>query len=74
MPAPVAITATAAVLPERDLPGCRMSNEQLAELIPLFEGRVPAPGEARAYVCRNYTCKLPAENSTVLKQQLTADE
>ena len=44
------------------------------ELIPLLEGRLPAPGEARAYVCRNFTCKLPAENSIVLRQQLAETE
>jgi len=41
------------------------------QLIPLLEGRLPTPGVVRAYVCRNYACKLPVENSATLKQQLT---
>ncbi len=34
---------------------------------PLWEGRE----DGRAYVCRNYACKLPAEDEAALAAQLT---
>ena len=44
------------------------------EMIPLLEGR-PAPEEgARAFVCRNFVCKQPAETPEELAAQLDAQE
>jgi len=42
-----------------------------AELIPLLADRAPSPETgARAYVCRNYTCQLPADDAAALAAQL----
>ena len=39
-------------------------------LIPLLEGRMPEPGTARAYVCRNYACRQPAASPAELAAEL----
>ena len=42
--------------------------------VPLLAGRtVNALGEARAFVCREFVCKLPASNVAELQHQLAAD-
>jgi uncharacterized protein YyaL (SSP411 family) len=41
------------------------------ELIPLLEGREPGPGGARAFVCRDYACQLPADGLDELREQLS---
>ncbi|MFI5311474.1 MAG: thioredoxin domain-containing protein [Gemmatimonadales bacterium] len=38
--------------------------------IALMEGRVPIDARATAYVCRNYTCQLPATDVPTLSAQL----
>ena len=38
--------------------------------LPLFEGRTTDDGEARAYLCRNSVCGLPALNVEELREQL----
>jgi uncharacterized protein len=38
--------------------------------IPLLEGREALNGVATAYVCRGYTCDLPATSAEVLREQL----
>ena len=38
--------------------------------LPLFEGRLGTDGEARAFVCRNSVCNLPATSPEELKGQL----
>jgi hypothetical protein len=43
--------------------------ERDAALVPLIAGRV-ASAKARAYVCRNYACGLPADSSRALAEQL----
>ena len=39
-------------------------------LIPLLAGRDQIRGEATAYVCENYTCKLPVTTVNALRQQM----
>ncbi|MCZ6597807.1 MAG: thioredoxin domain-containing protein, partial [Planctomycetota bacterium] len=41
-------------------------------LMPLLEGKTAAEGKARAFVCRNYVCKLPVDDPAALKAQLEA--
>ncbi len=41
-----------------------------SSLIPLLDGRTTGAGGARAYVCRNYACQLPAEDAARLREQL----
>jgi uncharacterized protein YyaL (SSP411 family) len=42
---------------------------RLSRLTPLLEGRVPGK-KAMAYVCENFSCKLPADSSATLRAQL----
>jgi uncharacterized protein YyaL (SSP411 family) len=37
---------------------------------PLLAGRIPRAGEVRAYVCRNYTCANPVQESEALRALL----
>jgi uncharacterized protein YyaL (SSP411 family) len=37
---------------------------------PLLEGRTTVDGRPAAYVCQNFTCRLPVTDSTELKRQL----
>jgi hypothetical protein len=41
-----------------------------ATLIPLVDGKRAEPGSARAFVCRDYTCALPANDLEALRAQL----
>ena len=45
--------------------------EQLSKLSDLLEGREPG-AKPRAYVCQNFTCKLPADSVESLRAQLGA--
>jgi hypothetical protein len=38
--------------------------------LPLLQGRDLVEGRAAAYVCENFTCKLPATDATTLRRQL----
>ena len=38
---------------------------------PMFQGRSAAAGQPTAYVCRNYTCKLPTTDPNVMLTQLS---
>ena len=40
--------------------------------VALLEGRAAVGGRATAYVCRNYTCDVPAQEPEVLRAQLAA--
>jgi uncharacterized protein YyaL (SSP411 family) len=40
--------------------------------VPLMEGRVPVQGQAAAYVCQHFTCKLPVTGTDELEQSLAA--
>jgi uncharacterized protein YyaL (SSP411 family) len=44
-----------------------------AQLIPLLDGKEPGPHGARAFVCRNYSCRVPAEDARELATQLAED-
>jgi hypothetical protein len=44
-----------------------------ASLMPLLEGKTPANGRARAFVCRNHACKSPSETVEHLLEQLNDD-
>jgi uncharacterized protein YyaL (SSP411 family) len=44
--------------------------EKLSKKIPLLAGRTPVNGKATAYVCRNFTCQLPATWPEDLNKQL----
>ncbi len=41
-----------------------------ADLVPLLSDRDAGEGGARAYVCRNYACKLPVDDVEGLREQL----
>ena len=41
-----------------------------SSLIPLLAGRIPAVGESRAFVCRNYACELPSSDAEALARRL----
>jgi uncharacterized protein YyaL (SSP411 family) len=45
-----------------------------AHLIPLLEGRDAGPRGARAFVCRNYACRAPAEDPRELARQLAEND
>ena len=48
-----------------------ITDSALEKEIPLFEGRVSMPGqEARAFVCTNFTCKLPSKTPLELSLAL----
>ena len=56
-------------LPNRVICCCTGDCASAQDLIPLFEGRVPAP-EATAYLCEGYSCKSPARSAPELLAQL----
>jgi len=41
-----------------------------AKGLPMFEGREPADGQVRAYVCENMVCQLPVSTAEELRKQL----
>jgi len=55
-------------LPQRVVALARTASD--TSLIPLLEGRAAGASGARAFVCRNYSCRLPAENARELADQL----
>ncbi|MCL5006209.1 MAG: thioredoxin domain-containing protein [Acidobacteria bacterium] len=53
-----------------DGPGQR---EQLAQWLPFIKGMHPLDGKATAYVCENYTCKLPTSDPRQVAQLLAGE-
>jgi uncharacterized protein YyaL (SSP411 family) len=49
-----------------------LAPTQRAEGLPLFEGRAPEPLGARAYLCENMVCQLPADDVEVFAGQIAA--
>ncbi len=45
-------------------------DEMATAFVPLLAGRGLVEGKAAAYVCRNYTCRLPVTEPAALAQQL----
>jgi hypothetical protein len=39
--------------------------------VPLMEGRTPVDGRPAAYVCREFTCRMPVTDTGALKHELT---
>jgi uncharacterized protein YyaL (SSP411 family) len=61
-----------AFLPERVMMVATAKNyAELSKLSSLLEGRKPG-AKARAFVCQNFTCKLPVETTEALRAQLAA--
>jgi uncharacterized protein YyaL (SSP411 family) len=45
-------------------------SEDLLETVPMLKDRGPLDGKAAAYVCENYTCKLPTSDPETLGRLL----
>jgi uncharacterized protein YyaL (SSP411 family) len=48
----------------------RSPTEEAAQVIPLLRDRPAVDGKATAYVCRNFACRLPTTDPSVLASQL----
>jgi uncharacterized protein YyaL (SSP411 family) len=48
------------------------TRQRLARLHPAIAGMTPVEGRAAAYVCENYTCRLPVTDAAELEQVLSA--
>jgi uncharacterized protein YyaL (SSP411 family) len=58
-------------LPNKVLAGCEAEDRNAQEAIKLLEGRAAVEGQPTAYVCRNFTCLLPAATVEELAARLT---
>ncbi len=56
-------------IPNRVMLGVE-DGEQVADRLPLLEGRQKIDGAATAYVCENYVCQLPVTDPQALARQL----
>jgi uncharacterized protein len=59
-------------LPNRVVAGAADGDRAASAGLPLLEGRGAVDGRATAYVCRNFTCELPATDRATLARQLDA--
>jgi uncharacterized protein len=59
-------------LPNRVVAGLVGGDARGAARLPLLESREAVGGKATAYVCRNFTCDLPATDRETLARQLDA--
>jgi uncharacterized protein YyaL (SSP411 family) len=57
-------------LPNRVMCCCAGDCEEAQDVLPLFQGRLPA-AQGAAYVCEGYTCQSPARSPAELIEQLT---
>ena len=49
------------------------ANPELLKSVPMLEGRIQEPGQPpRVYVCKSYSCKLPASDVPELRNALTS--
>jgi uncharacterized protein YyaL (SSP411 family) len=59
--------------PNQVLALARPGDGDIGEAIPLLASRHQLDGTATAYVCRNYTCKLPVNTPQALERDLQRD-
>jgi len=69
---PLATEVFGRFMPNRVVAGMVTGDSQASAGVPLLQGREAIDGLATAYVCRNYTCDLPATDRTTLARQLEA--
>ena len=67
--APLARTFRAKLRPHAVLAGGPGTG---ATAVPLLEGRTPVDGQAAAYVCENFSCRMPVTAANELEALLTA--
>jgi uncharacterized protein YyaL (SSP411 family) len=67
---PLAAEVFGRFLPNRVVAGMVTGDALASAGVPLLEGRDAVGGQATAYVCRNYTCDLPATDRATLARQL----
>jgi uncharacterized protein len=48
------------------------AQKQLAQWLPFLQGVVPLKGQATAYICENYVCKLPTSDPQEVARLLSA--